>query len=88
MTANGHPDNSEAAQHRSTAPRSVTAQPTTQRDATRPAEPWLIFSFVLAVLVVVVAATAIGIDTNGLTAITAATVAIVGAAVAAYKTRP
>lgn len=48
-------------------------------------QPWLIFGFILTVLVIVVAAAASGIDTDGLAAITAATVAIVGAAVAALK---
>ncbi len=50
-------------------------------------QPWLIFGFVLAVLIVVVAAVVYGIDNNQLTAITAATVAIVGAGIAAFKVR-
>jgi hypothetical protein len=50
-------------------------------------QPWLLFGFVLAVLVVVVVAVAVGIDNDQLTAITAATVAIVGAGIAAFKAR-
>lgn len=49
--------------------------------------PWLIFGFVLAVLVIVVGAVAVGVDNDSLTAITGTTVAIVAAAVAAFKVR-
>ncbi len=66
--------------------------PTTNTPSPAPLEPdsiqpWLIFVFVLAVLMVVVAAVVYGIDNDQLRAITAATVAIVGAGIAAFKVR-
>ncbi|MGH1492153.1 MAG: hypothetical protein ACRBK7_22660 [Acidimicrobiales bacterium] len=63
---------------------------TPQHNQTSPGDsiqPWLIFGFVLAVLVVIVAAVAVGINNDQLTAITVATVAIVGAGVTAFKVR-
>lgn len=50
-------------------------------------DPKVILGFVLAVLVVVIVAVVVGITTDQLTSITAATVAIVGCAVAAFRIR-